>query len=37
MQDRFRFKVFYKLHNKIYNVICLNSDKQKEIIIEYKG
>lgn len=36
MNDRFRFKVFYKPHNKIYNVICLNSDRQKEIIIEYK-
>mgnify|MGYP003294972800 CR=1 FL=1 len=37
MNDRFRFKVFYKPHNKIYNVICLNSDRQKEIVIEYKG
>lgn len=37
MNDRFRFRVFYKPHNKIYNVICLNSDRQKEIIIEYKG
>ena len=37
MNDRFRFRVFYKPHNKIYNVICLNSDRQKEIIVEYKG
>jgi uncharacterized phage protein (TIGR01671 family) len=37
MNNRFRFRVFYKPHNKIYNVICLNSDRQKEIIIEYKG
>lgn len=37
MQDRFRFKVYYKPHNKVYNVICLNCDRQKEIIIEYNG
>lgn len=37
MQDRFRFRVYYKPHNKVYNVICLNCDRQKEIIIEYKG
>ena len=36
MNDRFKFRVFYKPHNTIYNVICLNSDRQKEIIIEYK-
>lgn len=37
MQNRFRFKVYYKPHNKVYNVICLNCDRQKEIIIEYNG
>ena len=37
MQNRFRFKVYYKLHNKVYNVICLNCERQKEIIIEYNG
>ena len=37
MQDRFRFKVYYKPHNKVYNVICLNCERQKEIIIEYNG
>ena len=35
MQNRFRFKVYYKPHNKVYNVICLNCERQKEIIIEY--
>ena len=37
MNDRFRFRVYYKPHNKVYNVICLNCDRQKEIIIEYNG
>ena len=37
MQNRFRFKVYYKPHNKVYNVICLNCERQKEIIIEYNG
>lgn len=37
MQNRFRFKVYYKPYNKVYNVICLNCDRQKEIIIEYNG
>ena len=37
MQNRFRFKVYYKPHNKVYNVICLNCERQKEIIIEYSG
>lgn len=37
MNDRFRYRVYYKPHNKIYNVICLNCDSQNEIIIEYKG
>lgn len=37
MEDRFKFRVYYKPHNKVYNVICLNCDRQKEIIIEYKG
>ena len=37
MQDRFRFRVYYKPHNKVYNAICLNCDRQKEIIIEYKS
>lgn len=37
MNDRFRYRVYYKPHNKVYNVICLNCDRQKEIIIEYKG
>ena len=37
MQDRFKFRVYYKPHNKVYNVICLNCDRQKEIIIEYNG
>lgn len=37
MQDRFRFKVYYRPYNKVYNVICLNCERQKEIIIEYNG
>lgn len=37
MQNRFRFKVYYKPHNKVYNVICLNCERQEEIIIEYNG
>lgn len=37
MKDRFRFRVYYKPHNKVYNVICLNCYRQNEIIIEYKG
>lgn len=37
MNDRFKFRVYYKPHNKVYNVICLNCFSQNEIIIEYKG
>lgn len=37
MNDRFKYRVYYKPHNKVYNVICLNCDRQKEIIIEYNG
>lgn len=37
MNDRFKFRVYYKPHNKVYNVICLNCLSQNEIIIEYKG
>jgi uncharacterized phage protein (TIGR01671 family) len=37
MNDRFKFRVYYKPHNKVYNVICLNCDRQNEIVIEYKG
>ena len=37
MKDRFKFRVYYKPHNKVYNVICLNCYRQKEIIIEYNG
>jgi len=37
MNDRFKYRVYYKPHNKIYNVVCLNCDRQNEIIIEYKG
>lgn len=37
MNDRFKYRVYYKPHNKVYNVVCLNCDRQNEIIIEYKG